>query len=183
MNLCGSSSSRFARQIGRPRTAGVFCSAASGSIVLNVGRGEVLHSRRQRQRYYGAMNGHSVVATNLRPFGSVPWAELLAIAPSGCQSPVQRPGVLGLASSANKMIVTTRLSLDIVRYLNCRTHGTSHQWTTLREIADRIYGPQDIVFSQAIDLAKCRGWIIVEGKSASRRACLTKAGSSLVLPT
>jgi hypothetical protein len=78
------------------------------------------------------------------------------------------------------MIVTSRLSIDIVRYLHRRTQGTSHQWTTLGEVADHIYGPQDVLFGQAVDLARCRGWIIVEGKSASRRACLTKAGCSLV---
>jgi hypothetical protein len=80
------------------------------------------------------------------------------------------------------MIETSRLSIEIVRYLNGRTQGTSHQWTTLGEIADHIYGPQDLVFNQAVDLARCRGWIIVEGKSASRLACLTKPGCSLVLP-
>src|SRR5262249_2627058 len=80
------------------------------------------------------------------------------------------------------MIVTTRLSLDIVRYLNGRNQGTPHQWTTLGEIADHIYGPQDVVFGQAVDLARCRGWIIVEGQSISKRACLTKAGCSLHLP-
>src|SRR5262245_56725346 len=80
------------------------------------------------------------------------------------------------------MIVTTRLSLDIVRYLNGRNQGTPHQWTTLGEIAHHIYGPQDVVFGQAVNLARCRGWIIVEGKSTSRRACLTKAGSLPVLP-
>jgi hypothetical protein len=79
------------------------------------------------------------------------------------------------------MFVTSRLSVDIVRYLNRRTQGTPHRWTTLGEIADHVYGPQDVVFSQAVDLARCRGWIIVEGKSTSRRACLTKAGCSLVL--
>jgi hypothetical protein len=79
------------------------------------------------------------------------------------------------------VIVTTRLSLDIVRYLNCRTQSVSLQWTALGEIADHIHGPRDVVFSQAVDLARCRGWIIVEGKSPSRRVRLTKAGSSLVL--
>ena len=78
------------------------------------------------------------------------------------------------------MIVTSMLSIDIVRYLNRRTEATPYQWTTLCEVADHIYGPEDLVFSQAVDLARCRGWIIVEGKSPSRRACLTKAGCSLV---
>src|SRR5262249_47681613 len=79
------------------------------------------------------------------------------------------------------MNITSRLSIDIVRYLNRRTQGTSYRWTTLGEIADHIYGPQDVLFGQAVDLARCRGWIVVEGKSASRRACLTKAGCSAVL--
>ena len=80
------------------------------------------------------------------------------------------------------MIVTSRLTIDIVRYLNCRTQRTPHHWVTLGEIADHIYGPQDVVFGQAVDLARCRGWIIVEGQSTSKRACLTKAGCSLLLP-
>jgi len=80
------------------------------------------------------------------------------------------------------MIVTSRLSIDIVRYLNSRTQGTPHHWTTLGEIADHVYGTQDVVFNQAVDLARCRGWIIVEGNSPSRRACLTKAGCSLDRP-
>jgi len=80
------------------------------------------------------------------------------------------------------MIETSRLSIEIVRYLNGRTQGAPHQWTTLGEIADRIYGPQDLVFNQAVDLARCRGWIIVEGMSTSRLACLTQAGCSLVFP-
>ena len=79
------------------------------------------------------------------------------------------------------MIVTTRLSLDIVRYLNCRTQGVPLQWTALGEIADHVYGPEDLAFNQAVDLARCRGWIMVEGKSPSRRVCLTKAGCSLFL--
>ena len=79
------------------------------------------------------------------------------------------------------MIVTSKLSIEIVRYLNRRTQGAPHQWTTLGEIADHIYGPQDLAFGQAVDLAWCRGWIIVEGRATSRRACLTKAGCSLVL--
>jgi len=81
----------------------------------------------------------------------------------------------------SRAIVTARLSLDIVRYLNCRTHRVPRQWTALGEVADHIHGPQDVVFSQAVDLARCRGWILVEGKSTSRRARLTKAGSSLAL--
>jgi hypothetical protein len=78
------------------------------------------------------------------------------------------------------MIMTSILSIEIVRYLKRRTQGTPHQWTTLGEVADHIYGPEDLVFGQAVDVARCRGWIIVEGKSTSRRACLTKAGCSLV---
>src|SRR5262245_17716351 len=85
------------------------------------------------------------------------------------------------ASPVGLVTVTTRLSLDIVRYLNCRTHRVPRQWTALGEVADHIHGPQDVVFSQAVDLARCRGWILVEGKSTSRRARLTKAGSSLAL--
>ena len=80
------------------------------------------------------------------------------------------------------MIATSRLSIEIVRYLNGRTQGTPHQWTTLGEIADHICGPQDLAFNQAVDLARCRGWIIVEGMSTSKLACLTKAGCSLVFP-
>ena len=80
------------------------------------------------------------------------------------------------------MIVTSRLSMEIVQYLNCRTQSTPHQWVTLGEIADHIYGPQDLVFSQVVDLARCRGWIIVEGNPTSRRACLTKTGCSLDFP-
>jgi hypothetical protein len=80
------------------------------------------------------------------------------------------------------MIVTSRLSIEIVRYLNRRTQGAPHQWTTLGEIADYIYGAPDLAFNQAVDLARCRGWIIVEGNFTSRRACLTKAGCSLDLP-
>ena len=80
------------------------------------------------------------------------------------------------------MIVTSRLGVEIARYLNRRTKSTPRQWVTLGEIADHIYGPQDLVFSQAVDLARCRGWIVVEGSSTSKRACLTKAGCSLGLP-
>jgi hypothetical protein len=79
------------------------------------------------------------------------------------------------------MIVTSMLSIDIVRYLNDRTEATPYRRTTLGEVADQIYGPEDLVFGQAVDLARCRGWVIVEGNSPSRRVCLTKAGCSLVL--
>ena len=82
------------------------------------------------------------------------------------------------------MIVTPGLSVDVVRYLDLRTQRRPYQWTALREIADHVYGPvhgpEDLAFSQAVDLARCRGWIIVEGNSPSKRACLTKAGCSLV---
>ena len=79
------------------------------------------------------------------------------------------------------MIVTSMLSVEIVRYLNRRTESTPHQWTTLDEVADNICGSQDLAFRQAVDLARCRGWIVAEGQSPSRRACLTKAGCLLVL--
>ena len=79
------------------------------------------------------------------------------------------------------MIVTSKLSVEIAQYLNRRTQSMPRQWVTLGEIADHIYGPQDIVFSQAVDVARCRGWIIVEGNPTSRRAALTKAGCSLDL--
>jgi hypothetical protein len=79
------------------------------------------------------------------------------------------------------MIVTSRLSIDIVRYLDRRTQGVPLRWTLLSEIADHVYGPEDLALNQAVDLARCRGWIIVEGKPPSRRASLTKAGCSLVL--
>jgi CheY-like chemotaxis protein len=79
------------------------------------------------------------------------------------------------------MIVTSRLAVDIVRYLNRRSRGVPHHWVTLTEIAGHVYGLQDITFGQAVDLARIRGWIIVEGQFPSRRACLTKAGCSLVL--
>jgi hypothetical protein len=85
------------------------------------------------------------------------------------------------ASSASLVIVTTRLSLDIVRYLNCRTQGVPLQWTASGEVADHIHGPQDIVFNQAVDMGRCGGWIILEGNSTSRRVRLTKAGISLAL--
>ena len=78
------------------------------------------------------------------------------------------------------MIVTSRLAVDIVRYLNRRSGGVPHHWVTLTEIAGHVHGPQDITFGQAVDLARIRGWIIVEGKAPSRRACLTKAGCLLV---
>lgn len=79
------------------------------------------------------------------------------------------------------MIVTSRLSIDIVRYLDLRNRGVPLRWTLLNEIADHVYGPEDVTFNQAVDLARCRGWIIVEGKSPWRRAGQTKAGCSLVL--
>jgi hypothetical protein len=80
------------------------------------------------------------------------------------------------------MIVTPRLSVDIVRYLSRRTQSRPLRWVALSEIADHVYGPEDVAFSQAVDLARCRGWIIVEGKAPSKRACLTKAGCLLVPP-
>lgn len=79
------------------------------------------------------------------------------------------------------MIVTSRLSIDIVRYLDHRNQGVPLRWTLLSEVADHVHGPEDVAFNQAVDLARCRGWIIVEGKSPWRRAGLTKAGCSLVL--
>lgn len=78
------------------------------------------------------------------------------------------------------MIVTSRLSIDIVRYLDLRNQGVPLRWTLLNEIADHVYGPEDVSFNQAVDLARCRGWIIVEGKSPWRRAGQTKTGCSLV---
>ena len=78
------------------------------------------------------------------------------------------------------MIVTSRLSIDIVRYLDRRNQGVPLRWTLLGEIADHVYGPEDLAFNQAVDLARLRGWIIVEGKSPWRRAGQTKAGCSLV---
>jgi hypothetical protein len=71
------------------------------------------------------------------------------------------------------MMVTSQLSIDIVRYIDQRAHGAAREWVALSEIADHVCGPQSIEFDQAVDLARCKGWIIVEGKSASRRACLT----------
>jgi hypothetical protein len=79
------------------------------------------------------------------------------------------------------MIVTSSLSIDIVRYLDRRNQGVPLRWTLLSEIADHVYGPEDLAFNQAVDLARLRGWIIVEGKSPWRRAGQTKAGCSLVL--
>jgi hypothetical protein len=80
------------------------------------------------------------------------------------------------------MIVTPWLSVDIVRYLSRRTQSRPLRWVALSEIADHVYGPEDVAFSQAVDLARMRGWIIVEGKAPSKRACLTKAGCLLVPP-
>jgi hypothetical protein len=80
------------------------------------------------------------------------------------------------------MIATSRLSIKIVRYLDRRAQGALHYWISLGEISDHVCGSQDIVFGQAVDLARCRGWILAEGNSAYRRACLTKAGCWLVLP-
>ena len=79
-------------------------------------------------------------------------------------------------------MLISRLSIEIVRYLDRRTEGALHQWIALGEIADHVYRSDDIVFGQAVDLARCRGWILAEGKSESRRACLTKAGCRLALP-
>ena len=78
------------------------------------------------------------------------------------------------------MIVTPTLSLDIVRYLQRRTGGLPKQWVALSEVAGAVRGTDDCIFSQAVDLARCRGWILVEGKSTTKRACLTKAGCQLV---
>jgi hypothetical protein len=78
------------------------------------------------------------------------------------------------------MIVTSRLSVEIVRYLDRRNHGVPLRWTLLSEIANHVHGTEDIAFNQAVDLARCRGWITVEGKSPWRRAGQTKAGCALV---
>ena len=74
------------------------------------------------------LNGHSMVAFQMLPLR------------------------LGLPlGGEQRMIVTSKLSIEIVRYLNRRTQGAPHQWTTLGEIADHVYGPEDIVFGQAVD--------------------------------
>jgi hypothetical protein len=77
------------------------------------------------------------------------------------------------------MIVTAKQSADIIRYLVQSASGTPNQWTTLCRIADHLHMVEDVSFGQAVDLARCRGWLIVEGTSV-KRACLTKAGRSLV---
>jgi hypothetical protein len=78
------------------------------------------------------------------------------------------------------VIVTPRLSVDIVRYLQRRTDGLPQQWVALSDVAGAVRGTDDSIFAQAVDLARCRGWIFVEGKSTTKRACLTKAGCLLV---
>jgi hypothetical protein len=49
----------------------------------------------------------------------------------------------------------------------------------LTEVVDAFAEFDDIAFSQAVDVARCRGWITIEGKASARRACLTKAGCML----
>ena len=78
------------------------------------------------------------------------------------------------------MIVTSRLSIAIVRYLDLRNQSVPLRWTPLSEIADNVHGPEDLAFNHAVDVAKCRGWIIVEDKSPWRHAAQTKAGCSLL---
>jgi hypothetical protein len=75
------------------------------------------------------------------------------------------------------MIPTAILCADIVRYLSLRNVG---RWACVSEIADHIWVGADLVFDNAIDLARCRGWIVVEGKSPTRRARLTEAGLRLL---
>ena len=70
------------------------------------------------------------------------------------------------------VIVTSRLSVDIVRYLQRRTDALPKQWVALSDVAEAVRGTDDLIFDQAVDVARCRGWIFVEGKSTAKRACL-----------
>jgi len=78
------------------------------------------------------------------------------------------------------MIPTPTLCARIVRYLSQRDLGRVSEWTSTSEIAHGTFGGDDLVFNDAIDLAKCRGWIVVAGISPARRARLTKAGLRLL---
>lgn len=78
------------------------------------------------------------------------------------------------------MIPTPTLCARIVRYLSQRNPERATEWTKTSEIADGTLGGDDLAFDDAIDLARCRGWIVVAGNSPTKRARLTKAGLRLL---
>jgi len=82
--------------------------------------------------------------------------------------------------NGQKMIVTSTLTIDIIRYLRRRSAKNPVQWVCIGEVADNVCAAGDIVFAQAIDLARSRGWIVAEGKASTRRVRLTKAGYGLI---